>query len=210
MHVLCESDSYALEQVLENVEQKFGHLLSEIKWLNLGGGHLITHKEYEVEHLIRQLITFKKKYELEIILEPGSAVAWQAGDLHCRVLDVVESGGVQTAILDISFTCHLPDCLEMPYRPVISGARSKVSGNGHVYRMGGMSCLAGDYLELYEFDHPLNVGDEVIFEDMMHYTMVKTTFFNGINHPAIAIRKSDGTLKVLKEFDYSMYKNKLS
>ncbi len=208
-HVLCESNSYALENVLKALEKRFGKYLHQIKWLNVGGGHLMTSAGYDVDHLVEVLQAFREKYELEIILEPGSAVAWQTGDLHATVLDVVERGEVKTAIADISFTCHMPDCLEMPYRPVISQAHQDANKGKFAYRIGGVSCLAGDFLESYGFDHELKPGDPLIFEDMMHYTMVKTTVFNGVQHPAIGIVK-DGDFKLIREFGYEDYKNRLS
>lgn len=209
-HVLCESDSYALENVLKAVERKFGKHLHKIKWLNLGGGHLITRPNYEVEHLIKVIKTFKNKYNLELILEPGSAVAWQTGVLRTTILDIVEAGSVKTAIIDASFICHMPDCLEMPYRPSIIGANENTNDSEHQYRIGGISCLAGDFLEAYAFEKELNVRDEVIFEDMMHYTMVKTTTFNGIPHPSIGVLKESGKFELIKEFGYDSYKDKLS
>jgi carboxynorspermidine decarboxylase len=209
-HVLCESDSYALENVLKAVEEKFGKHLHKIRWMNLGGGHLITRNNYDVEHLIKVLKAFKNKHNLELILEPGSAIAWQTGVLKTTILDIVEAGSVKTAIIDASFTCHMPDCLEMPYRPTITGANENRNDSEHQYRIGGISCLAGDFLEAYAFEKELNVGDEVIFEDMMHYTMVKTSTFNGIPHPSIGVIKESGEFELIKEFGYDSYKDKLS
>ena len=140
-HVLCESDSYALEKVLDSFEKKFGHLLSEVKWVNMGGGHLMTREDYDTEHLIKILTAFKQKHQVEVILEPGSAFAWQTGDLHTTILDVVDNGGKKTAIFDGSFTCHMPDCLEMPYRPQLAhGSEAEVVG-WHAYRLGGGKLL---------------------------------------------------------------------
>ncbi len=208
LHVLCESDSYAMEQVLLAVEQRFGHLLDRISWLNLGGGHLMTRKDYDEGHLIRLLSEFREKHNLHLILEPGSAIAWQTGDLRAKVLDITENGGTKTAIVDVSFTCHMPDCLEMPYRPVITGAHMDPAFGAHAYRIGGLSCLAGDFMEEYGFDAPLSPGDDIIFEDMMHYTMVKTTTFNGVPHPAIGVWR-DSEFVMLREFGYDDYKGRL-
>lgn len=209
-HVLCESDSYALEKVLDNLELKFGAQLKKIKWLNMGGGHLITREGYDVEHLIGILKAFKAKHGIDIIMEPGSAFAWQTGDLHTTVLDVVNRNGTKTAIIDASFTCHMPDCLEMPYRPTIEEGDKNENAYTHQYRLGGVSCLAGDFLEAYSFYKELSVGDPITFKDMIHYTMVKTSTFNGIQHPSIAIKRKDGALEVIREFEYEDYKNRLS
>ncbi|MEO1253804.1 MAG: carboxynorspermidine decarboxylase, partial [Bacteroidota bacterium] len=209
-HVLCESDSFASEQVLSAFEEKFGTLLSQIKWINIGGGHLITKEGYDTNHLTRVLKKFKEKYEVNIIMEPGSAFAWQTGDLHTTILDVVENGDKKTAIFDGSFTCHMPDCLEMPYRPqLVNGSEAK-KDNWYPYRLGGVSCLAGDFLEEYWFEKPLEVGDPLVFKDMMHYTMVKTTTFNGVAHPSIGIQKLDGTFELVREFGYEDFKSRLS
>ena len=209
-HVLCESDSYALENVLQSLEERFGTYLSEVKWINMGGGHLMTRKGYDTAHLIQLLRQFKEKHDVQIILEPGSAFAWQTGDLHCTVLDIVENGGVKTAIFDGSFTCHMPDCLEMPYRPKLeNGSEGKIEG-WHTYRLGGVSCLAGDFLEAYWFETPLKIGDSIIFKDMIHYTMVKTTTFNGVAHPSIGIIRENGSFELVREFGYDDFKNRLS
>ena len=210
LHVLCESGSDALEGVLKAFEERFGHLLSEIKWLNIGGGHLVTRADYEVERLIGLLQGIKAKYDLDIILEPGSAFAWETGDLHTTILDVVNRNGVKTAIIDGSFTCHMPDCLEMPYRPKLqTGDRDNLKYE-HRYRLGGVSCLAGDFLEEYSFPEPLKVGDEIIFKDMIHYTMVKTTTFNGVRHPSIGMINSEGQFELIREFGYEDYRDRLS
>lgn len=209
-HVLCESTSYALEDVLKAVEEKFGHLLSQIKWLNMGGGHLMTKAGYDIDHLIKILKNFKDKHDLHLILEPGSAFAWQTGTLKTTVVDIVDNGGLKTAIIDASFTCHMPDCLEMPYRPKITQGHEDASKGKFRYRLGGVSCLAGDFLESYSFDQPLNIGDEIEFLDMIHYTMVKTTTFNGVHHPAIGIQQKNGDFRLIKEFGYEDYKNRLS
>lgn len=209
-HVLCESDSYSLEKVLEKFEAKFGHLLHKVKWVNMGGGHLMTRRGYDVEHLVSILKGFKERHKVEIILEPGSAFAWQTGELVTSVLDVVERNGVKTAIIDASFTCHMPDCLEMPYRPDVLSA-SDVEMNGSIpYRIGGVSCLAGDYLEKYWFEEELQIGDQIVFKDMIHYTMVKTSMFNGVAHPSIGIQRSNGNFEIIREFGYEDYRNRLS
>ena len=208
VHNLCECDSFALERTLQAVEQRFGKYLKQLKWLNLGGGHLMTRQGYDVDHLIKLLRQLSDKYDLQLILEPGSAVAWQTGPLVCEVVDIVENEG-KIALLDISATAHMPDVLEMPYRPAITGA-----GLAHEktfsYRLGGNSCLAGDVIGHYSFDQPLAVGDRLVFEDMMHYTMVKTSFFNGVQHPAIGILREDGEFDCVRQFDYSDFRNRLS
>lgn len=209
-HTLCESNSMDLEKTLEAVEARFGHLFGKIKWLNMGGGHLMTREGYDTEHLISLLQQFKKKYpHLEIILEPGSAFAWRTGALVANVLDIVENKGVKTAMLDVSFACHMPDCLEMPYKPAILGATDVVKGKP-TYRMGGNSCLSGDYFGSWSFDNELKAGDQIIFEDMIHYTMVKTTMFNGVSHPSIGIWRTDDTFELIREFGYEDYKQRLS
>ncbi len=209
-HVLCESTSFALENVLNALEERFGEYLSHIKWVNMGGGHLMTREGYDTSHLITLLKAFKAKHEVDIILEPGSAFAWQTGDLHTTVLDVVENGGKKTAIFDGSFTCHMPDCLEMPYRPKLENGSEEAKPNWHPYRLGGVSCLAGDFLEEYWFEKPLKIGDPIIFKDMIHYTMVKTSTFNGVKHPSIGIVRKNGSFDLVKEFEYSDFKSRLS
>ncbi|MCA1744598.1 MAG: carboxynorspermidine decarboxylase [Bacteroidales bacterium] len=209
-HSLCESNSYNLEKTLEAIEQKFGRYLQQVKWFNMGGGHLMTRKGYDVEHLIDLLKRFKAKWDLEIILEPGSAFAWETGVLVSEVVDLVENHGIHTAILDVSFTGHMPDCLEMPYKPRIRGAHHEPVKGLPTYRMGGNSCLSGDFIGYWSFDQPLKVGDQIVFEDMIHYTMVKTTMFNGVPHPAIGIWNDASGLKVVREFGYEDYKNRLS
>jgi carboxynorspermidine decarboxylase len=209
-HVLCESDSYSLENVLEKLESKFAKYLHQVKWVNMGGGHLMTRKGYDHQHLIDLLSNFRKKYDVKVILEPGSAFAWETGVLVSTVQDIVEHKGVKTALLDVSFTAHMPDTLEMPYRPKIVGASDPDKNSEHLYRLGGPSCLAGDFMEAYNFGHKLEIGEQIIFLDMIHYTMVKTTMFNGVNHPAIAIWKEDNTLQIVREFNYHDFKSRLS
>jgi carboxynorspermidine decarboxylase len=209
-HVLCESDSLSLEKVLENLENRFGKYLHQVKWVNMGGGHLMTRKGYDHGHLVQLLKNFKKKYNVKVILEPGSAIAWETGVLISTVKDIVEHKGVKTAILDVSFTAHMPDTLEMPYRPKIVGATDPMESSKYLYRLGGVSCLAGDFMEAYDFGQQLHIGDLVVFKDMIHYTMVKTTMFNGVNHPTIAIWKPDDSLQIVKEFQYEDFKGRLS
>jgi carboxynorspermidine decarboxylase len=209
-HTLCESSSYALENTLRHVEENFGNLLPQIKWLNMGGGHLITREDYDTEHLIALLLDFKKRYpNLKIILEPGAAFVWQTGVLIASVVDIVENNGIKTAILDISFTCHAPDCLEMPYKPVITGAYQEPVAGKPTYRMGGNSCLSGDFLGEWSFDEELHAGSKIVFADMIHYTTVKTTMFNGIPHPDICLLHIGGELEILRRFGYDDYKNRM-
>jgi len=208
VHNLCECDSYALERTLAAVEKRFGKWLPQMKWLNLGGGHLMTRKGYDVDHLIQQLKNLREKYDLEIILEPGSAVAWQTGPLVSEVVDIVENQW-KIAILDISATAHMPDVLEMPYRPVVTDA-DEPGEKQYTYRLGGNSCLAGDVIGEYSFDKELKPGDRVIFEDMIHYTMVKTSFFNGVEHPSIGILRSNGKFELVRKFSYQDFKSRLS
>lgn len=213
-HALCENDSYALERCLANFEQRFAHLIKECRWVNMGGGHLITQENYDVLHLIQLLKAFKARYPNleEVILEPGEAVGWKTGVLTSTVEDIVDNQGIKIAMLNISFSCHLPDCLEMPYKPAIIGATEPTETSKFVYRLGGCSCLAGDYIGMgdFAFPEPLEIGDRIVFDDMIHYTMVKTTFFNGVSHPAIGIVKSDGEFVLLAQpGDYEAYKAKL-
>jgi carboxynorspermidine decarboxylase len=210
-HTLCESTSYDLEKVLIALEERFGMFFPQLKWINCGGGHLMTRSDYDVPHLIEVLKRFKAKYpHLNIIMEPGSAVAWETGILTSTVLDIVHSGNIKTAILEVSFTAHMPDTLEMPYRPRVRGAHSDASKGKYQYRLGGVSCLSGDYMDAYGFDAPLKIGQQLIFEDMMHYTMVKTTTFNGVAHPDIAIQRLDGKMEIVKKFGYKDFKTRLS
>jgi len=208
-HTLFEADSFALEEVLAVFLNKFGKFLPELKWVNMGGGHLITRKNYDVQHLMKLLTDFKNKHGVEIILEPGSAFTYQTGYLVSTILDIVENSGIKTAILDVSFTCHMPDCLEMPYKPVVVDATEERVGKP-TYRMGGISCLAGDFMGNWSFDKELKPGDKIIFEDMIHYTTVKTTMFNGVRHPSIGIWSDKTGFRLVKEFNYQDYKNRLS
>jgi carboxynorspermidine decarboxylase len=211
MHNLCEKDSFALERTWLEIEKKFGHLLHQISWLNFGGGHLMTKKGYDHAHLISLIKGIYKKYPniKEIILEPGSAFAWQTGYLVTKVLDIIESGGKEVAVMDCSVSAHMPDCIEMPYTATISGAEISDKGK-FVYKVGGLTCLAGDHMGPYSFEKPLREGDTIVFEDMMHYTMVKTTTFNGVNLPNIAIWSENNTLKIIKTYGYEDYKSRLS
>ncbi|MEA5427406.1 carboxynorspermidine decarboxylase [Arcicella lustrica] len=210
-HTLCENDSYTLERTLKAIEERFGDLLKQAKWLNLGGGHLITRADYEPEHLISVLKGLKSRFpNLKIILEPGSAVGWRTGYLTSTVLDIIDSQGINVAILDVSFAAHMPDTLEMPYKPKILGAHQEPVAGKHTYRFGGMTCLAGDFYGDYSFDEPLKIGDSIVFDDMIHYTMVKTTTFNGVNLPSIGIWREDDTFDLVKSFGYESFKDRLS
>ncbi len=219
-HCHCESGAEVLQRTLVHIEEKFGKWFSQIKWLNLGGGHLMTRKDYNVDLLISILNGLHERYpHLQIILEPGSAFGWQTGPLVSEVVDIVEDKGIKTAVLNVSFTCHMPDCLEMPYWPAVRGAvtledgteeaeRAKSSATPYyIYRLGGNSCLSGDFMGSWQFDHELHIGEKVIFEDMLHYTTVKTCMFNGIAHPSIGILKQDGELEVLRQYSYADYRN---
>jgi carboxynorspermidine decarboxylase len=208
-HTLFEADSFALERVLTVFLNKFGRFLPQLKWVNMGGGHLTTKKNYDTDHLITILTDFKKQFAVDIILEPGSAFTYQTGYLVSTVLDIVENQGIKTAILDVSFTCHMPDCLEMPYKPIIQGAAEEGAGKP-TYRMGGVSCLAGDYMGNWSFDRELKSGDKIVFDDMIHYTTVKTTMFNGVNHPSIGLWSETAGFKIMRAFTYQDYKNRLS
>ena len=210
-HALCESTSFDLEKVLLALKQQFGKYLPRLKWLNMGGGHLMTREGYNIRHLEQVLGAFQGAYpNLDIILEPGSAWCWQTGDLEATVVDVVSNSGINTAIVDVSFACHMPDCLEMPYKPKITQALDEVDPSKPTYRMGGNSCLSGDYVGDWSFEKPLKIGDRITFEDMNHYTTVKTNMFNGVQHPSILFKRLDGSVEVLREFDYLDYKTRMS
>ena len=215
-HCHCESGSDVFERTLVHIEEKFAKWFPQLEWVNFGGGHLVTRKDYDIERLVRMMDGFHKRYPwLKVIFEPGSAFAWQTGPLVASVVDVVEDKGIKTAILDVSFTCHMPDCLEMPYYPDVRNAEhlevnsERVNSEQWVYRLGGNSCLSGDFMGYWRFDHELQVGEEVIFEDMIHYTTVKTNTFNGITHPAIGMLKMDGKLEILRQFGYEDYRNRM-
>ena len=217
-HTLCESTSYDLENTLKVVEERFAPWLSQVKWINMGGGHLMTRAGYDTEHLIQLIKGFKMRHpHLHVILEPGSAHVWRTGVLVSEIQDIVENHGIKTAIVDVSFACHMPDCLEMPYQPKIIGAQiidkedSQLSTlNSQLsYRMGGNSCLSGDFVGDWMFDHELQIGERIVFEDMNHYTNVKTNMFNGITHPSIALRRLDGSIEILRKYSYEDYFNRM-
>ena len=217
-HCHCESGADVFQRTLVHIEEKFSKWFPQLKWINFGGGHLMTRKDYDVDLLIQMMRDFHQRYPwLKVILEPGSAFAWQTGPLVSHVVDIVEDKGIRTAILDVSFTCHMPDCLEMPYYPDVRGAEHVEEVHfshfspltSHLYRLGGNSCLSGDFMGLWQFDHELEIGEEVIFEDMIHYTTVKTNSFNGVTHPSIAMLHEDGTMEVLRRFGYDDYRNRM-
>ena len=215
-HCHCESGADVFERSLQHIEEKFSKWFSQLEWINFGGGHLVTRKDYDIELLVRLVQAFHQRYpHLKVIFEPGSAFAWQTGPLVASVVDVVEDKGIRTAILDVSFTCHMPDCLEMPYYPDVRNAKhveeiSHLSPlTSHLYRLGGNSCLSGDFMGYWRFDHELEVGEQMVFEDMIHYTTVKTNTFNGITHPSIAMLHQDGTLELLRQFTYEDYRSRM-
>lgn len=209
-HALCESTSYDLEKVLVAFEEQFGKYLNQVKWVNMGGGHLMTREGYDVEHLIELLKNFKSRYPwISVIMEPGSAFTWRTGDLITSVVDIVENQGIKTAIIDASFACHMPDCLEMPYQPLVSES-TQLDSSLPTYRLGGNSCLSGDYVGDWSFARPLKIGDRLTLEDMNHYTTVKTTMFNGISHPAIVFCNKDGECDYLRQYTYDDYKSRMS
>ena len=208
VHALCEQNSDAFEGLLGAFEERFGQFLSQMKWVNFGGGHHITREDYDVPRLVRVLQGFRTRHShLQVILEPGEAVGWRTGELVATVLDVVRNG-MDIAILDVSPSAHMPDCLEMPYRPDILGG-FPAGQMPHTYRLGGGTCLAGDVLGDWSFEKPLQAGDQLVFLDMIHYTMVKTTFFNGVRHPSIATWHEDGSLEMHKVFGYPEFRAKL-
>ena len=214
-HCHCESTAEDLRDTLVYIEEKFGRWLDGLKWLNLGGGHLMTRQGYNVDLLVDELKRLRERHpNLRVILEPGSAFAWQTGPLVASVVDIVENKGIKTAILDVSFTCHMPDCLEMPYWPRVRGAETlegytPKAEDVNVYRLGGNSCLSGDYMGSWRFDHALSVGEKIVLEDMIHYTTVKTNMFNGIHHPSIAILRQNGCSELLREFKYEDYRDRM-
>ena len=215
-HCHCESGSDVFERTLQHIEQKFARWFPQLEWINFGGGHLVTRKDYDIERLVRLMQGFHERYpHLKVIFEPGSAFAWQTGPLVASVVDIVENKGIRTAILDVSFTCHMPDCLEMPYMPEVRGAEQIEEAahlsplTSHLYRLGGNSCLAGDFMGMWSFDHELQVGEEIVFEDMIHYTTVKTNTFNGISHPSIGMLHSNGQLEILRQFTYEDYRDRM-
>ncbi|MGE4454797.1 MAG: carboxynorspermidine decarboxylase [Sphaerochaeta sp.] len=206
-HNLCESGAQELAHTLSSIEKHWGHLLGKIEWLNLGGGHLVTRKGYDLDLFKKTIMDFHDRYpHISLILEPGAAFVWETGYLVTEILDIVENGGIKTLMLDTSFAAHMPDCLEMPYSPKVLGSRLVESGS---YRLGGSSCLAGDWVGSYEFESEPKIGDRLILEDMMHYTMVKTTMFNGLALPDIGIYR-DGSYHVVKSFGFDDYQRRLS
>ena len=217
-HCHCESGSDVFERTLQHIEEKFSRWFPQIEWINFGGGHLVTRADYDIERLVRIVQGFHERYpHLRVIFEPGSAFAWQTGPLVSSVVDIVEDKGIRTAILDVSFTCHMPDCLEMPYYPDVRGAEHVENPQPSTlnlppstfYRLGGNSCLAGDFMGYWQFPKELQVGDEVIFEDMIHYTTVKTNMFNGITHPSLCMLHADGRLELLRRFTYEDYRDRM-
>ena len=212
-HCHCESGADVFQRTLVHIEEKFGRWMPQLKWMNFGGCHLMTRCDYDVDLLVELLTGLHRRYpDLKIILEPGSAFAWQTGPLVAQVVDVVEDRGIKTAILDVSFTCHMPDCLEMPYQPEVRGTEQRpmeAAAEDCTYRLGGNSCLSGDFMGAWRFDVPLKPGDRVVFEDMIHYTTVKTNMFNGITHPAIGILRLDGEVEILRRFGYDDYKKRM-
>lgn len=224
-HCHCESGSDVFERTLAHIEEKFAKWFPQLKWINFGGGHLMTRADYDVERLVNLLQGFRRRYPwLKVVLEPGSAFAWQTGPLVSQVVDIVENRGIRTAILNVSFTCHMPDCLEMPYMSAVRGAETVEDVSGavssdaensslppyYIYRLGGNSCLSGDFMGSWRFDHELQIGENVIFEDMIHYTTVKTNTFNGISHPAIAmVHEGTDQLEVLRRFTPDDYLSRM-
>lgn len=211
-HALCESTSHDLARVLEAFEEQFGHLLPALKWVNMGGGHLMTREGYDTDHLVELIKGFRARHpHLRVILEPGSAFTWRTGELLTSVVDVVDNDGVATAIIDASFACHMPDTLEMPYKPIITESLGQEPVEGKpTYRLGGNSCLSGDFKGDWSFERPLHEGDRLTLEDMNHYTTVKTTMFNGIDHPAIWLEDAAGEAHLLRRFTYEDYKSRMS
>ena len=217
IHCHCESGSDVFARTLQHIEEKFAAWFPQIKWINFGGGHLMTRNDYDTEFLINTINSFHSKYPwLKVILEPGSAFAWQTGPLLAKIVDIVENKGIKTAILNVSFTCHMPDCLEMPYKPAIRYATTLEAEDNetarslaNTYRLGGNSCLSGDFMGLWQFDHELKIGETLILEDMIHYTTVKTNMFNGIGHPSIGMLHIDGTFELFRKYRYEDYRDRM-
>lgn len=210
-HCHCENGSDVFVRTLAHIEEKFAGWFKQIKWINFGGGHLMTRKDYDIELLVNTLREFHNRYPwLKVIMEPGSAFGWQTGPLVAQVVDVVEDKGIKTAILNVSFSCHMPDCLEMPYHPAVRGAKTIEEDIDYsvpyIYRLGANSCLSGDFMSAWQFDHELQIGENIVFEDMNHYTTVKTTMFNGISHPTLAmVRENTNELEILREYSPKDY-----
>jgi len=207
-HTMCEQNSDTLERTIQVVDEKFGEFIKKMKWINFGGGHHITRPDYDIETLIRSILFMKDKYDVEVYLEPGEAIALNTGYLVATVLDTIYNE-MPIAILDTSAACHMPDVLEMPYRPEIIGA-GMPNEKAYTYRFGGPTCLAGDVIGDYSFDQPLNPGDKLVFCDMAHYSMVKNNTFNGVNLPAIVLNTVNDGVKVIKQFGYEDFKGRLS
>jgi len=207
-HTMCEQNSDTLQRTIKVVDEKFGEYIKKMKWINFGGGHHITRPDYDIETLIESILFIKEKYNVDVYLEPGEAIALNTGYLVSTVLDIVHNG-MDIAILDTSATCHMPDVLEMPYRPNIIGAEMP-GEQAYTYRLGGMTCLAGDVIGDYSFKEPLKPGDKVVFCDMAHYTMVKNHMFNGVNLPSIASYNEEEGIKVIRQFVFEDYSNRLS
>ncbi|MBT5707782.1 carboxynorspermidine decarboxylase [bacterium] len=207
-HTMCEQNSDTLERTVQVVEEKFSHLFSNLKWFNFGGGHHVSRSDYDVERLCRVIEGFQSRTGLQVYMEPGEAIALNAGILVGQVLDIVP-GEENNVILDLSATAHMPDVLEMPYRPDVRGA-GKSGEKAYTYQLGGLTCLAGDQIGDYSFDQPLKIGDRLVFEDMAHYTMVKNTTFNGVQLPAIVLLRTSGDYEVVREFGYQEYRDRLS
>jgi len=208
-HALCENLADSSIALIDAFEAKFAAWIPELQWVNFGGGHLMTHKDYDVDLLIERIRAFRNRWKVKVYLEPGGAVAWRTGPLIASVLDIVPTDGLDVAILDISATAHMPDVLEMPYRPTITGS-GEADEKAHTYRLGGISCLAGDVIGDYSFAEPLEVGARLVFEDMIHYTMVKTSMFNGVRHPDIGIWHRDNTFQLVRRFTYEDFRDRLS
>lgn len=206
-HMLCESSAEDFEQALETIEKQFGHLLHQAEWVNFGGGHHITKEGYNIDLLTVLIQRIKQRYAVEVFLEPGEAIGLNTGYLISKVEDVVTAHSVHTAILNVSFAAHMPDCLEMPYKPCV--INEEPSGTFH-YRLGGNTCMSGDYVEGFTFEKPLRIGDVIVFEDMVHYTFVKTNFFNGVQHPCLGVWTKECDFKLLREFVYEDYRDRLS
>jgi len=207
-HTMCEQNSDTLERTIKVVDEKFGEYIKKMKWINLGGGHHITRPDYDIETLVKCIMFFKDKYGVDVYLEPGEAIALNTGYLVAKVLDIVNNG-MNIAILDTSAACHMPDVIEMPYRPNIIGA-GKPEEYPHVYRLGGLTCLAGDIIGDYSFKEPLKQGDRLVFCDMAHYTMVKNNTFNGVSLPSIALYTEKEGIKIIKKFSYEDFEGRLS
>jgi carboxynorspermidine decarboxylase len=214
-HTLCENNADALERTFKAVEERFGPLLHQAKWLNMGGGHHITRADYDIDRLIELIRYIKKTYNVHVILEPGEAVGWQTGYLRAKVLDVMDSQGINVIVMDASVSAHMPDCIEMPYKPKVLGATdAEQVGRSNAelapWRIGGGTCLAGDFVGDYQFEKEPQIGDALIFNDMIHYTMVKTTNFNGVQLPSIGIWKENDRFELVKSFGYESYRDRLS